>query len=195
MSVAAVADPSGHMVAHLVDRGPDREDPDARRHPTTDPVTGLPSRAEYLAHLNEAVVNGHRHDTSTSVLVLQVTGLIRIEEELGRDIADRAAAELAATLRAAVRGADTVARIGVEIFTVVCAATGADEANVIADRICVSTAGTITAHGRTIELNPTVRVFTSDPNVLPAVAFSSLLRETDVAIGLSSTDAPAPSWS
>ena len=93
----------------------------ARHHATHDPLTGLPNRLLF----NELAASMHqrarRDGLPGAVMIIDVNDFKHINDELGHMTGDLLLAQIAARLRASVRGADTVARIGGDEFAVLLA--------------------------------------------------------------------------
>lgn len=89
----------------------------------TDPMTGLPNQAGLLSDLQTALTEPE--DDPSTLLMIELVGLGTVRENSGRAAVRTAMAEVARRLRASVRGADTVARIGGGAFAVL--AHGADQ--------------------------------------------------------------------
>lgn len=84
-----------------------------------DDTTGLPNRILVLDRLSQAMMISHRATTALCVLLVDLDGLKRINDTLGRTAGDEVLIEVAARLRALVRQGDTVARIGGDEFLLV----------------------------------------------------------------------------
>jgi diguanylate cyclase (GGDEF)-like protein/PAS domain S-box-containing protein len=83
-----------------------------------DPLTGLPNRAMFAERAREAVAHARRHDKTAALLFLDLDNFKQINDSLGHEVGDGLLKQVAARLRAAVRGDDFVARIGGDEFCV-----------------------------------------------------------------------------
>ncbi len=83
-----------------------------------DSLTGLPNRAMFAERAREAVTHARRHDKTAALLFLDLDNFKQINDSLGHEVGDRLLKQIAARLRAAVRGDDFVARIGGDEFCV-----------------------------------------------------------------------------
>jgi len=103
----------------------------------TDPLTGLPNRAAQRLALTTLLADVTAHGTGdddaevdgageVALLLVEVHGLREAHEPAGRDVVDAALQEVARRLRAAVRAEDQVARIGVQLFSVLAHGTVGD---------------------------------------------------------------------
>ncbi|NNG22972.1 EAL domain-containing protein [Telluria aromaticivorans] len=94
-----------------------------------DMLTGLPNRHLLADRLDQALADARRTKSPVGVLVLDLDRFKVINDSLGHRAGDWLLREVAARLKACVREADTVARIGGDEFAVI--ATGlADSASV-----------------------------------------------------------------
>jgi diguanylate cyclase (GGDEF)-like protein/PAS domain S-box-containing protein len=84
-----------------------------------DPLTGLPNRALLDEHLRIAVAVARRMAAPLAVLALDIDGFKDVNDRFGHSAGDRVLQNVAARLKAAVRPADVVARIGGDEFVVV----------------------------------------------------------------------------
>jgi diguanylate cyclase (GGDEF)-like protein len=89
------------------------------RRATHDGLTGLANRALFFDRLRHCLAQGRREGFSVGVLVLDMDGLKRINDEHGHRAGDAALRELASRLSAGLRQSDTVARLGGDEFGVV----------------------------------------------------------------------------
>src|SRR2546425_590994 len=102
-----------------------------------DVLTGLPNRALFLDRLEHRLaLEKRRHQTSFSVLVLDIDRFKVINDSLGHMRGDELLVEVARRLQSCLRPADTVARLSGDEFTILLedVASAADARNV-ADRL------------------------------------------------------------
>lgn len=85
-----------------------------------DPLTGLPNRTLLFDRLGHAIEHRRRHGGEVGVLFCDIDGFKAVNDHHGHEFGDRVLCEVAAWLRAAVRDADTVARIAGDEFVVIC---------------------------------------------------------------------------
>ena len=88
-----------------------------RHQATHDALTGLPNRALLRERL-ETALTAVRADQSVGVLCCDLDGFAAVNVEHGAQAGDELLRQVAARLRAAVRPADTVARLGADEFAV-----------------------------------------------------------------------------
>ena len=85
-----------------------------------DPLTGLANRTLLRDRLEQALARSVREDLPTGVLFVDLDEFKSVNDYFGHATGDAVLVEIAARLRAVVRPADTVARIGGDEFVVVC---------------------------------------------------------------------------
>jgi diguanylate cyclase (GGDEF)-like protein/PAS domain S-box-containing protein len=90
-----------------------------RRMAHLDPLTSLPNRTLLMDRLQQALSISQRNQTRTGVLFLDLDRFKEINDRLGHHVGDQLLQEVAARLRAAIREADTVSRLGGDEFIVV----------------------------------------------------------------------------
>jgi len=87
-----------------------------RRRNSVDNLTGLTSRSTFTTLLNSKVNQAKRDSTGLALLWLDLDGFKDINDRYGHAAGDEALAEVSARLRNAVRGFDTLARVGGDEF-------------------------------------------------------------------------------
>lgn len=101
----------------------------------TDPLTGLKNRRAFFERCREALIAAARLRSDVSVLVVDVDHFKRINDQYGHPAGDAVLVRLARLLEGALRGDDTVARLGGEEFAVLLPTTNRLAAAVIAERM------------------------------------------------------------
>ena len=84
-----------------------------------DQLTGLPNRTLLRDRLHQAMTSGHRADTCSAVLFIDLDHFKTLNDTLGHDQGDLLLQQVAQRLSASVREGDTVARLGGDEFVVV----------------------------------------------------------------------------
>ena len=102
-----------------------------------DPLTDLPNRAEFMAHLQSAIDRGRKNaSTSFAVLFLDLDRFKVINDSLGHVIGDKLLKAIAVRLNSLVRPGDVVARLGGDEFTILLNRTGGkDDVITVAERV------------------------------------------------------------
>jgi diguanylate cyclase (GGDEF)-like protein len=101
-----------------------------------DALTGLPNRASFTEHLEEAMRRAKRAGWPLGVLFLDLDHFKRVNDSLGHDAGDRLLRVAAERIRRAVREADMLFRMGGDEFTVLLEdVRGPEEAAMVAGRV------------------------------------------------------------
>jgi diguanylate cyclase (GGDEF)-like protein len=105
------------------------------REARTDHLTGLPNRPEFERAVQRQIAAGKRYGRALTVLLLDLDHLKRINDTYGHYWGDASIQAVARSLRSVVRASDVCARLGGDEFGLVMAEAGADEAQVIVERV------------------------------------------------------------
>jgi diguanylate cyclase (GGDEF)-like protein len=101
-----------------------------------DALTGLPNRASFTEHLDEAMRRAKRAGWPLALLFLDLDLFKRVNDSLGHDAGDRLLRVAAERIRRAVREADMLFRMGGDEFTVLLEdVRGPEEAAMVAGRV------------------------------------------------------------
>ncbi|HEV3009202.1 MAG TPA: diguanylate cyclase, partial [Burkholderiales bacterium] len=101
-----------------------------------DALTGLPNRASFTEHLEEAMRRAKRAGWPLAILFLDLDLFKRVNDSLGHDAGDRLLRVAAERIRRAVREADMLFRMGGDEFTVLLEdVRGPEEAAMVAARV------------------------------------------------------------
>ena len=101
----------------------------------TDALTGLPNRRALRHRLTDEVRRASRYASPVSLLLLDIDGLKRINDERGHAAGDRLIRQVAISIGATLRGSDLGARWGGDEFAVVMPNASADAAQHLAERL------------------------------------------------------------
>ena len=85
----------------------------------TDALTGLPNRRALRRRVTDEIRRASRYGLPVSLLLLDVDGLKRINDERGHAAGDRVIRRVAAWITATIRGSDLGARWGGDEFAIV----------------------------------------------------------------------------
>lgn len=83
-----------------------------------DSLTGLPNRSLFHDRLRQAILAGERQGAAVGVMLLDLDNFKEVNDTLGHHNGDILLQEVAARLRAVLRGSDTVARLGGDEFAI-----------------------------------------------------------------------------
>jgi diguanylate cyclase (GGDEF)-like protein len=122
----------------------ERERDAMRRSALRDPLTGLANRRALDDLLRYEVARHARHGTSFVVLALDLDGFKAVNDRFGHDAGDEVLRDAAAAIEDAVRGQDTVFRLGGDEFCVLAPQTDRESANRLGARVLDSLANVTT---------------------------------------------------
>ena len=111
-----------------------------RRLAASDSLTGLANYRHLVDVLNSEIKRSKRTNREFAMLFFDLDGLKRINDRHGHMIGSQALCRLADVLCSCCRDLDTPARFGGDEFAVVLPETDAEEAHLVAQRICESVA-------------------------------------------------------
>jgi diguanylate cyclase (GGDEF)-like protein len=112
-----------------------------RRLAITDELTGLFNRRHFLQLIERELGRFERYGRPLSLLMLDIDHFKRVNDRFGHAAGDVVLKSIAQSCREALRGTDTIARIGGEEFAVVTCETPLAEAAAVAERIRQHIAG------------------------------------------------------
>lgn len=101
---------------------------------THDALTGLPNRALLDERLG-AVLGQERDEACVALLAFGIDRFSRINDSLGHEVGDRLLIDVAARLSTALRPGDTLARLGGDVFVVLCEDVSEEGAVLAAERL------------------------------------------------------------
>jgi diguanylate cyclase (GGDEF)-like protein len=150
-----------------------------RRLSTIDPLTDLSNRRALESRLVDEWRRSKRYGSPLSILLIDIDGLKRINDERGHAAGDRVLREAAEAISASLRGVDCGARWGGDEFAVVAPNTAIEAAHALAQRLLEQMTQRIGAdHG----VPASIGVATFDPAKNASVTTDSMMREADIAL-------------
>lgn len=145
-----------------------------------DPLTGLPNRVLFMDRLEVALRHAKRQGRIVGVIFLDLDRFKLVNDSMGHATGDRLLEEVAARLRLAVRGSDTVARFGGDEFTVLCDdVADENDAVAVAERLMEAFGPPLSLEGDDVFVSASIGVALSSG---PGDTSSSLLRDADIAM-------------
>jgi diguanylate cyclase (GGDEF)-like protein/PAS domain S-box-containing protein len=147
-----------------------------------DQLTGLPNRFLFQDRLRHALDRGHREDTPTCVLIIDLDGFKAINDELGHPMGDAVLVSFADRLRGVLRASDTAARLGGDEFSIVCENTEPADAEVLADRLRTSVTEPMSLHGQEVPVGISIGIGSTPGGEEPEQVYERVVREADDAM-------------
>ncbi|TYP81324.1 GGDEF domain-containing protein [Blastococcus xanthinilyticus] len=144
-----------------------------------DPLTGLPNRLLFHDRLRHALDRGHREDTPTCVLIIDLDGFKAINDELGHPMGDLVLVSFAERLRSVLRASDTAARLGGDEFSIVCENTEPADAAALADRLRTTVTEPLELGGTRVPVGISIGVGTVGGGEEPGEVYERVVRAAD----------------
>jgi two-component system, cell cycle response regulator len=111
---------------------------DRLRHAsTTDPLTGLPNRRAMSDRLQSEWRRAARYESPLALLLIDIDGLKRVNDERGHSGGDRLLRSTASAIRQTLRATDFGARWGGDEFSIVAPQTSREAARRLGERLLV----------------------------------------------------------
>ena len=152
--------------------------------PFHDRLTGVASRDLFRDHLDLDVARSRRESTSTALLVLDIDGFAGVNDHHGHAVGDALLRAVGTRLRAVVRDADTVGRLGDDDFGIaVPQVRDVAHARSVAMRAQQAVQAPLTVAGTTIEVTTSVGVaILPGGSTTSSGASADLLRDAGAAM-------------
>jgi diguanylate cyclase (GGDEF)-like protein len=112
-----------------------RQADELRRLSMTDALTGLANRHAFQVRLQDEWQRARRYQAPLALLLIDVDGLKRVNDEEGHEAGDRVLRDVAGAIRHTLRGTDIGARWGGDEFAIIAPNTGPPAAQRLAHRL------------------------------------------------------------
>lgn len=129
-----------------------------KRQGLTDTLTAINNRRFFDQRLQEEVAQAYRLVQPLACLVLDVDHFKRVNDTHGHVVGDQVLREIAAIIRAQLRGSDVLSRYGGEEFAALMARTDVQEAVEVAERVRRSVAEHVFCVAPDITFNVTISI-------------------------------------
>jgi diguanylate cyclase (GGDEF)-like protein/PAS domain S-box-containing protein len=147
-----------------------------------DPLTGLANRLLFQDRLWHALERGHRERTPTCVLIIDLDGFKKINDELGHPMGDLVLVSFAERLRSVLRASDTAARLGGDEFSIVCENTESVDADVLAARLRTTITEPLELGEQSIPLGISIGIGCVPGGEEPGQVYERVIRAADDAM-------------
>ncbi|MES2534819.1 MAG: sensor domain-containing diguanylate cyclase [Pseudomonadota bacterium] len=149
-----------HFIAIQHDITRQKQESDHDRYLAShDVLTGLPNRAHFLDVQQQAIWHARRTQHMLATLFLDLDKFKPINDTLGHHIGDQLLAAVAERLRAAVRQADVVARIGGDEFAILLTSLpSTDIATTLARKLLDTLSRPFVLRGQKIEISASIGI-------------------------------------
>jgi diguanylate cyclase (GGDEF)-like protein len=156
-----------------------RQADELRRLSMTDALTGLSNRHAFQVRLRDEWRRSRRYRAPLALLLIDVDGLKRVNDEQGHEAGDRVLREVAGALRHTLRGTDIGARWGGDEFAIIAPNTGREAADRLGRRLLVHLHERTRGGGRSVSVSVGAALF--DP-AQPMRSMHMLMRAADQAL-------------
>lgn len=148
-----------------------------------DHLTRLYNRGYFMEVLARETARSGRYGDRVTILMADLDGFKRVNDELGHEVGDRVLAEIARLLPEGVRTGDVVARYGGDEFCVLLPNASEEDARIVAERLRAQVAEAGSGRGDGIRVTLSIGMDTS-PDVRDGQAIDAggMLRRADRAL-------------
>jgi diguanylate cyclase (GGDEF)-like protein/PAS domain S-box-containing protein len=147
-----------------------------------DPLTGLANRLLFQDRLWHALERGNRERTATCVMIIDLDGFKKINDELGHPMGDLVLVSFADRLRSVLRASDTAARLGGDEFSIVCENTETADAEVLAARLRTTITDPLELGEQSIPLGISIGIGCVLGGEEPGLVYERVIRAADDAM-------------
>jgi len=157
-----------------------RQADELRRLSLTDALTGLANRHAFQVRLREEWRRSRRYRAPLALLLIDVDGLKRVNDEQGHEAGDRVLRDVAGAIRHTLRGTDIGARWGGDEFAIIAPNTGPQAAQRLAHRLLGHTRARTRDDGAPLTVSVGLAVL--DPTQRRRESAEMLMRDADEAL-------------
>ena len=131
----------------------------------TDPLTQIANRRHFLTHLEKAVHNISRRNCYGAVMVLDLDGFKKINDDFGHEAGDAVLVEIANRFASTMRSSDVVARLGGDEFVTLADNLDIDKINaqdkaiLLAEKLINQATLPIHYHGYQLQVGTSVGIY------------------------------------
>jgi diguanylate cyclase (GGDEF)-like protein len=172
VATAVVFTVLGYVLGRRIDR--------LRHLSSTDSLTGLANRRAFQARLRDEWRRASRYTAPLSLLLIDVDGLKRINDERGHAAGDEVLKTAAHAINATMRGTDFGARWGGDEFAIVAPNTVSRSAQQLAQRLLGHVSEQARARDAAVTIS--VGVATFEPQNRAPMNMESLVKSADAAL-------------
>jgi diguanylate cyclase (GGDEF)-like protein len=147
---------------------------------TTDSLTGLRNRRAFDGRVRDEWRRAVRYGSPLALLLVDIDGLKRVNDELGHRAGDTLLRRTAAAIRHSLRGSDVGARWGGDEFAILAPQTSRDAARQLAERLLAQLNRSSDSALEGISASVGVAVFARDERVIDNA--DMLMRMADEAL-------------
>jgi diguanylate cyclase (GGDEF)-like protein len=149
----------------------------ARLDALLDPITGLGNHRAFQEELHRQIEDAARHDHPLALVILDLDGLKRVNDELGHAGGDQLLGSMGRLLGGASRAADRAFRVGGDEFALLLPHADAEAAAAVMRRVLASAVSGENTFGRAFSFSAGVSAYP-----VPSSHGRDLLRHADAAL-------------
>jgi diguanylate cyclase (GGDEF)-like protein len=141
----------------------------------TDELTGIYNRRHFITSLDQMVDTAHRYGAPFSLILFDLDHFKSINDRFGHETGDEVLRQVCRLIGQRLRSSDVFCRIGGEELAIICPFTSQDNAEQLANALCVSLAN------HEIALAGNVTASFGVATWLQGLSAEALLRRADLA--------------
>lgn len=148
----------------------------------TDYLTGLFNRRHFIELADHELARAVRYQRPLSLLMIDLDRFKAVNDTWGHSAGDTVLQEISRLIRCAVRDVDIIGRMGGEEFAALLVETEADQAALVAQRLCAAVADAVIVSPQGIPLQVTISLGLTTLKGRDNINFERLLHEADMAL-------------